>query len=536
MNVFLIITLVLSGLIDLVVGLWALLVPAGFAHRWLGVTQLSDPLQILIFVIGLAAIGLAALHIMAIRWLQLEKPEGFHLSIALGAAIAVVGIATYFFAQMRTPGIQNTIYLLAIDGLRGVILGVAGVVAMNAPATVTELRLPDRRRRAPARRRRESSRDGRERRSRQRDEDRSPRRTGERRQRATARDGESRPSRTRRDAARTRGGSADRDRSGRRRGRQQSARREVTADAPDAANPLRRRRLSSRNGASEERERRPQRRSGSASAQEIEDARSLGVVVTGRRPGRPTSEPSDGERSSRSKTGEGKEDKPQRPLAPMVPSLSLENGKSRRSERSSSEEGERRPRGRRQRRRPSSRETADRGSVVAASTGSVTDTDESRRDPGFDSPEPSGNRFVEKVERPTDRPDRSEDRRHDEPPQPEQIEIPEPPPEMPSEEPIDRISVFDALDKGDETEEQSEDEGAAYGRHRRPFSRQRKGRLVRPREQKVRQSLGGDPPRENDEPPPIPSENRRTSLDDEVGEEERIGPVDVDDTDHVDED
>ncbi len=107
---------------------------------------------------------------------------------------------------------------------------------------------------------------------------------------------------------------------------------------------------------------------------------------------------------------------------------------------------------------------------------------------------------------------------------------------MPTEEPIDRISAFHALEeKGAEAEEQSEDDGAAYGRHRRPWSRQRKGRLVRPREQKVRQSLGGDAPRETDEPAPTPPENGRVSDRGQVGEEDRIGPVDLDDTDQADE-
>lgn len=91
--------------------------------------------------------------------------------------------------------------------------------------------------------------------------------------------------------------------------------------------------------------------------------------------------------------------------------------------------------------------------------------------------------------------------------------------------PIDRISAF-----GREGESGAEPRTAStpeFGRTRRPFSQHRKGRQVKPRENRVHRTLGGDLEREAGEPKA--QETRRVAPEGRIGMTDGIGPIDLED-------
>jgi hypothetical protein len=98
------------------------------------------------------------------------------------------------------------------------------------------------------------------------------------------------------------------------------------------------------------------------------------------------------------------------------------------------------------------------------------------------------------------------------------------------EEPIDRISAFHLMEER-QSEEQDEGNDTGFGRHRRPFTPHRRGRQVKPRESKVRQSLGGDQSKEADEPSPGPPITQPEPRGRSVRMENGIGPIDLDESD-----
>jgi hypothetical protein len=102
------------------------------------------------------------------------------------------------------------------------------------------------------------------------------------------------------------------------------------------------------------------------------------------------------------------------------------------------------------------------------------------------------------------------------------------------EEPIDRISAFHALEERD-SEEQDAGNDTAYGRNRRPFTPHRKGRQVKPRESKVRQSLGGDQSKEENGPAPDPPLTQPEPSARRIRMENGIGPIDLDEPDSSEE-
>ncbi len=124
MNSFLVTTLVISGVVDLAVAGWAI---AAFSK---GVER--NPLMV---TLALAAVGAAALVGLALRWIQKEKQEAYPLSIILGSATAVVGLGT--FAAGGFHSLPSLGYAAA-----GLLLGIVGLLAMNAPSVITDLRIP----------------------------------------------------------------------------------------------------------------------------------------------------------------------------------------------------------------------------------------------------------------------------------------------------------------------------------------------------------------------------------------------------------
>lgn len=471
MNNLLLATLVISGAVELVVGLLALLDPTGFAQRWLGVAAPGDPIRILILALALAGLGLAALHILAIRWVRDQKPEGVTLSIAMGGGIALFGIFMFGAAQWGRLHVAHSAYLLTIDGLRGVLLAAASVLARNAPQTVKQLRLPSQREAARMRPRRESE-----------------------------------PLRSSR-------GRLDHDRRrGRRRERREASGGGSRRDRPQAsaAMPVRDDRQRERPfPAGGQETRGPRIPPGS-----VPESKDLGVVVTGRPPQGVAPDrirtvgPEPGSEEStriarppaiqrgRPDGGISQAARPERAGEPREPQP---------RERERGEGGEERRR-RRRRRRSSSRPVEERGSAPAESAAIHREESEDF--------EKTPSVHIER--RPLERP------------APIETDAPaagiHEAPEF-HDEPIDRISAFG----GDRS---SEEEPAAarsdFGRTTRPFTQHRKGRQVKPREQKIHRSLGGEAARADDGGPDVVTTPRRIAVEGQIGMADGIGPIDLD--------
>ncbi|MDM7916278.1 MAG: hypothetical protein QUU85_13610, partial [Candidatus Eisenbacteria bacterium] len=141
MNQLLLAALAVSGAFDLVAGIWAIVRPSNFASFWLGTDVAEPSLVIPIVAVGLGALALSLLHLVAIHWLRKEKKEAYGLSISLGGGLTV---AALFLVLYRVLGHQplNLALELIAEGARGAALAVIGIAARNAPATVKELRLP----------------------------------------------------------------------------------------------------------------------------------------------------------------------------------------------------------------------------------------------------------------------------------------------------------------------------------------------------------------------------------------------------------
>ncbi len=529
MNNFLTTILALSGLGELLVGAWTLLVPRSFARLVLGSELTGPEMRILIFFAGLATLGLAALHATAIRWLRMEKQEGYHLSIALGGALTLLGAASFGymrFGDLRFEGAilgqWSSLSILFIDGVRGAFIGMVGFLAMREPSTVRELRLPSQSDRSRGRRQRSSarvSRDGRSRRTREEGRTRSA--DGDRRRRLTGSGTGGRSTRSRRESGGGRSGSPDRPRRDSRRERTPAASREAVAGSGQDTGSRRTRRSSTRGGgAAEPRERRT-RLSRVSPPPETEDARNLGVVVTGNPlSGKPDAVRKDGQETRSGTDRSTVSDRHQMPRTPMVPRLRTEaesrsDGHERDADDENRENGSGDRPSRRRRRRPEPRETHERRPVVSDSD----ESQEGARRPSRrrESP-PSGNRYVERSEQKESR-DAGRSRSRED--RPEGDATPAPPKaSFVPPEPIDRISAFGS----DSTEENTRQESAAmFGRHRRPFTPHRRGRQVKPRESKVHQVLGGDPKQENGSTDPVPADEAPRA----DGKGDRgIGPID----------
>jgi hypothetical protein len=96
------------------------------------------------------------------------------------------------------------------------------------------------------------------------------------------------------------------------------------------------------------------------------------------------------------------------------------------------------------------------------------------------------------------------------------------------DEPIDRISAFGGSSRS--SEEEPAAARAEFGRTTRPFTQHRKGRSVKPREQKIHRALGGEPAHGEDGRPDPVTAPRRIAVEGQIGMADGIGPIDLDDT------
>jgi len=180
MSIALYVLLGLSVLIDLALGAWASVSWKTFVSAWnlgFNVSEAGDA-QLLGLVLGLALLYFAVLQGVAFRWIRAEKEEGHWIVISFGFYLIVSSLITFLVFRHRVE-------FLLVDGVRGALLAVFSAVVLRAPATVKELRLPDR-----------ALRDARRERS-VRDTRRRPSRRGERSRGDRSREERSRGGRTR---------------------------------------------------------------------------------------------------------------------------------------------------------------------------------------------------------------------------------------------------------------------------------------------------------------------------------------------------
>ena len=159
MNPFLLATLIISGVVELAVAVWALV--HGFTDAaipgWLGAseaqvsTSVSAFSRLLLTIIGMVSLGMAGLHAASIQYLRREKSEGYHLAIGMGGACVAVGLVAFVAGRFGPGTIVGPQYFLILDGLRGLVLGAVAVFAMNAPSVIRDLRVPASRDRARSR-------------------------------------------------------------------------------------------------------------------------------------------------------------------------------------------------------------------------------------------------------------------------------------------------------------------------------------------------------------------------------------------------
>jgi len=555
MNVLLLVILALSGLFEAIVGVWAIAAPTGFAEFWLRIPQVQagegvlGGVALLLFLLGLASLGLAALHGLAIYWLRCERRDAFHLSIALGVTLLVVGLATYFRDLLAGPRDIGATRVLLVDGLRGLALGLVGFFAQRAPATLRELRLPERRDRGRATRqdsvrdrRTFGDRDGRGRdRDRGRSRGRPVERRGEGRRSAEGprRGGVGRPQGQRP------GRGAERETPPRPAvgGRLESASglsRGPSSEASGIPEDFRARPLNPREGEGSGGRDRWQQRQRSPQQQDAEAVRPLGVVVTGRPPvsGEGRTEPVT--KGQRVEPPEATEERTPFPRAPMVPRVRVESLRPRplsadQPQEDDRERGSGAPDRRNRRRRRPSRSGQDRPRLhgaeprprdIAGAPFEESDAERPRpqADPFDDGPAEPRRVAPPPVSVETERgrePRGFEASRDDE----SRRAAP------PEDEPLDMLSAFG--DRGEQGSAPGTRESAEFGRHRRPFTARRTNKQVKPRGTKVHQHLGGDMPKEAAPAPEdsLAEETRGAPPVGRIGMTDGIGPIDLSDMD-----
>lgn len=130
MQLSLIIMLLLSALIDVLLGLWMVFAWESFARTWRSYAWSSfaaDKLlaagcdtSVLGFTLGLFVLAIAGLAALCALWVLKGRREGFVLSVLLGLGILVFGIVI----SART----GTAFNLALDTLRGLLIAVPAYV------------------------------------------------------------------------------------------------------------------------------------------------------------------------------------------------------------------------------------------------------------------------------------------------------------------------------------------------------------------------------------------------------------------------
>jgi hypothetical protein len=152
MSIALYLVVGLSALLDLALGAWASVAWRSFAGAWrLHFAESTGDPQLLGLVLGLALIFFAVLQGLALWWIRREKEPGHWVLISFGFYLILSSLITFLAFHSRFD-------FLLVDGLRGALLVVLATAVLRAPATVRELRLPERsrpdrpRRKAPGER------------------------------------------------------------------------------------------------------------------------------------------------------------------------------------------------------------------------------------------------------------------------------------------------------------------------------------------------------------------------------------------------
>lgn len=142
-TVFLVL-LAVSGLIDVALGLWAVLGWESFANVFNLNLASGVDIRMMGFLLGLVLLFFAYVQVQAILWIRKEKEDGYPIAFAFAGWLVVSSVLmTLFFHRLE---------FLVIDGARGVLLGVFATLAIRSPLTVKELRLPHKARRSSSRR------------------------------------------------------------------------------------------------------------------------------------------------------------------------------------------------------------------------------------------------------------------------------------------------------------------------------------------------------------------------------------------------
>lgn len=152
MHLALKVVLGLSIILDLALGAWASVAWGSFAETWFPTaTNLGREPQLLGLVLGLILIFFAVMQALALHWIRNEREGGFHFVICFGSYLVASSLIVFGACKFGAPNAVGGsvvplggIEFLLIDGLRGAALVMLGLLAMNEPATVRELRLPER--------------------------------------------------------------------------------------------------------------------------------------------------------------------------------------------------------------------------------------------------------------------------------------------------------------------------------------------------------------------------------------------------------
>ncbi len=203
----------LSILIDVALGAWASVSWESFANVWFEDPSavINPGTRVVGLVLGCALLFYAALQAFAWKLIRSDDDSGFHLMIGFGGYLLISALATFGWASVNGEVLKfDGFEFLAVDGLRGILLGITAFVAMREPATVSELRLPKKHERRVRSGERSESSDRRRRGPRKGSERRSS--GGQRAERSTRAGSSRRDDRSRR--RRPRRESASRERSG----------------------------------------------------------------------------------------------------------------------------------------------------------------------------------------------------------------------------------------------------------------------------------------------------------------------------------
>lgn len=146
MIVALIVVLAVSAVMDLALGVWASAFWESYRQTWFMNPAFADgrELQLLGLVLGLILIFFAALQFDSIRAIRRGREGVYRFPIFFGGYLLASSIVTFLVIQGWDPKVMplGGLEFLVTDGLRGGCLVALGILAMRAPATVTELRLP----------------------------------------------------------------------------------------------------------------------------------------------------------------------------------------------------------------------------------------------------------------------------------------------------------------------------------------------------------------------------------------------------------